>query len=402
MPVMLSRLSIVLALVVIAFSGCADAERIEPSAAGAVTHTASFAGYVYDGVSGARLPGYGMQIVVTTAAPTAVTVDAEGRYESGAISAWDDYTVVITLDGYRPFRSHNARVGLPPELAQSDDIADIPTHQTLFFDAYLFPTSLEAPAVDFTVTTPVEGEMVSGTMRLRPASPSSLSDEALETPGGVDGQVWSNDEDLQNDTVTRDLTNGLLSLEAGTLVYGVNYLVDIYDVDNYQPFEGTYTAGIEKDKTFQLAPTLVSPLQVVVPPGDCNPPGSVMATSGAVVTIVFNDDIQLTSPNVADEALDDGLSISSPDSDSDMMQNTLKPDASESTSEHGTQIMVSAGSTLELSWSPADGLLTSDPDDAIVSVTYSNLQNILVQRANLPASATPLAALIGTGAITCD
>jgi hypothetical protein len=396
---MLSRARIVLALLVVALGACADAERIEPAAAGAVTHTASFVGYVYDGVSGARLTGYTLQVVVSAAAPVNATVDVEGRYETGAIGAWNDYTVVIALAGYRAFKSHNARVGLPPELSQSDDIADIPTHQTLFFDAYLFPDDLEPPTADFTIDTPNPLEEVSGKMRLRPASPSVLADEGLETPAGVEGQVWSNDEDLQNITINEEFTNGALSIEEG-LVYGVSYLVDIYDVAGYQPFAGVYTAGVEKDKTFVLEPTLVAPLEVMTPPGDCNPPGSVMATSGAQVTIVFNDDVQLADPNAAREALDDGLSIVSPDADSDMTQNTLRADISDLMQERATSL-TATGNTLELLWNPSQGLSPSDPDDAIDSVTYSNLGQIVVQRANLPASAATLASLIGQASITC-
>ena len=42
------------------------------------------------------------------------------------------------------------------------------------------------------------------------------------------------------------------SIQAGELVYGVRYQVQIYDVAGFQPFESVITAGVDATKTFEL------------------------------------------------------------------------------------------------------------------------------------------------------
>ncbi|RLB50675.1 MAG: hypothetical protein DRI90_23540 [Deltaproteobacteria bacterium] len=388
----------------LAMAACADADRIEPPVQSAVQHTVSFVGYVYDGASGERIDGYTIDYQ-TRDVPTAGTVDDDGRYALGDFSVWEDYTVIITAEGYRTFLSHNGMVGLPPGMAQSDDIAELSSHQNLHYDAYLFPTDLQSPAGQLTIKTGIPGETPSGMIRLRPASASILADEGTETPGGVTGQVWTNDEDLQGDILTSDFANGSFTLQAGDLIYGVTYQVDIYNVTGYQPFDGTYTTGVETSKTFTLTEELAAPLEVVSSTASsCQPPATPTATSGAVVALEFNHPIELGEsgyPGGGAEALDDGLVMVSPDDDEDTLQNVLQDDVSDSTQERGVTIFI-AGSTLTISWNPSIGLQTSDIHDPITSVTHNGLANVVVRRINAPSSEQTLAALVGATSITCN
>ena len=92
-------------------AGCGS-DAIDIALAPPTTHTVSFVGYLYDGASGSRLSGYTISALALTT-EVAGTVDTEGRYTVGELSVWDDFTISIDADGYRPFRAHNAAVGLP-------------------------------------------------------------------------------------------------------------------------------------------------------------------------------------------------------------------------------------------------------------------------------------------------
>ena len=385
--------------------GCADAEQISPPTAGAsVTHQASFVGYAYDAVSGARLSGYTIDALVAETVVNGGT-DGEGRYLVGPISAWSDFSIRINNSGYRAFLSHNAAVGLPSELSQSDDIADLSTSQTLHFDAYLFPDDLEAPAVTLTIATPITGESPGGKIRLLPVGPSLLNDTSTETPGGVAGPVWINDEDLQGGTISADFSGGTFAINAGELVYGVQYQVDIFDVAGYQPLTGTYSAGVETNKTFTLTEEIGEPVAVVTSSAStCQPPASANATSGATITVEFNQPVEFAMtgyPGGPEEAIDDGISIVSPDANNDTVQNTLAMDSSDTAQERGVTANVS-GTTLTINFNPSAGLETIDAADPIVTVTYSGLGNVSIQRVSSPSSALTLATLLGMSSVTCD
>lgn len=385
----------------VALVGCADAESITPPppVSSTIEHTASFVGYVYDGATGIRIDAYDLTMHAgVNLEPLSATVDA-ARYTVGPISVWNDFTVDISAGGYRVFRSHNAHVGLPGELSQSDDIADISTSQTLHFDAYLFPDGIDAPAVTFTINTDT-GDSPAGTIRLRPTGSSILSDSADETPSGVPGQLWTNDEDLQNETISRTFADGTLAINAGELVYGVTYQVSIYDVDGFQPFEGSYTAGVETNKSFELSEEVAEPLVVLQSTHTgCMPPALPSAMSGAIITVQFNHDIEEADsgyPGGAAEALDDGLSMTSPNQDADTDTNTLKVDVSNTVQERGVTLDIS-GNTMTIAWNSSTGLEPPiDDDDPITSVTYSGLGNVLVQRVGSPSSAVALSTLLAS------
>jgi hypothetical protein len=390
----------VLGLVVAACGG----DELTIPAEEPIDHTVGFVGNVYDGATGERLTDFTIGLIVGDVSSEG-TVAEDGRYSVGPIGVWNDFTVVITATGYRAFLSHNAHVGLPSEFDGSDDIADMPTHQTLHFDAYLFPSDIEAPGVTFTIQTPVQGETPEGKIRLRPTSASVLADDGTETPVGVPGQVWTNDEDLQNDTIADVFSGGSYQLSEGDLIYGVTYEVTIWDVVNYQPFEGTYRAGVEADKTFMLEEEVHEPILVVSSTIDtCVITGGTNGTAEAAVTILFNQPIEFaeaTYPEGNEEALDDSFSMNTTDCDADLVNNELATDSSPNNQELGTSITID-GATLELSWNASAGLVSKDVQDLITSATYGGLALVQIQRLNGPASATSLSAAIGQGSITCQ
>jgi len=358
-----------------------------------------FVGYVFDGATGSRLTGYDLELL-TGGSAVAASVAEDGRFQVGPVSPWSDYSISIEASEYRVFLSHNARTGLPSELAQSDDIAEIASQQVLHYDAYLFPSALEAPQVTFNITTPI-GNPPSGKIRLRPTSASVLTDDPFETPSGIPGQIWGNDEDLQAATFNEDFTDGSVAIDAGELLYGVNYAVSIFDVAGHQPFSGTYQAGIETDKTFALEESLAEPLVVLTSDdATCTPPSVPSAMSASVVNITFNADIELEDVDAANEALDSNISVSSPDDDADTATNTLADDASNMSIERGVSV-VAMGNTLVISFNPAAGLVTMDPDDPILSVTYGGLAEIVVRRPGSPSSAVTLSSVLGKASITC-
>src|SRR5262245_15274040 len=218
-------------------------------------------GQVYDGATGKRLAAYTMSVVYRDK-----TIDAEvsstGRFIVEKLPVFQDYTVQIDAGGFRTFRSHNPMFNIPNPNAQ--DRPEDSSSQTFYFDAYLFPAGLKAPSVTLTVHKDSSmGELANGKVRIRPTSESVLDDTSSETPAGVANQIWDNDEDLQAKSIDRAFTNGAIDIAEGELVYGVHYLVSIYNVDGYQPYEGTITAGVDSSRTLVLTPATSDPLQLV-------------------------------------------------------------------------------------------------------------------------------------------
>jgi hypothetical protein len=388
-----------------------------PPPAPAATHQVFFVGFAYDGVTGVRLQGYKLSALVRDKVVTGSVAD-DGRYVVGDIGLWQDYTITITADGYRPFTSHNAHVELPAGLT-NEALGETSSVQTFHFDAYLFPTALQTNAVKFSFKGETEGEELAGQIRLRPTTASLLTDSDIDTPAGVPGQVWDNDEDLQAPLVAGTFANSSFSIEQGKLVYGVLYQVDVYAVTDYQPLtSATYRAGVEGDKTFQLEEEIKEPITVVTSDEDmCKPPMSLFdpsAMEAAKVTIKLNyqtlEFAETAAPGGVKEILDDGFlicgSTQCPDADPppggpDGNVNKLMQDMASDKQERGTSLILT-GDTVTLSWNASTGLETKDPEDPITSVTYNNLDAIGIQRVNRPSSARSLAALLGTGSITCQ
>ena len=100
------------------------------------------------------------------------------------------------------------------------------------------------------------------------------------------------------------------------------------------------------------------------------------------------------------EAIDDGFFINSIDDGFNGI-NQLNPDLSSVVQERGTSITI-AGDTLTLVWNAPMGLATSDMNDTIISVQWSNLDELRLQQVGRPTTATSLFALLGMFSITCN
>ena len=74
-----------------------------------------------------------------------------------------------------------------------------------------------------------------------------------------------------------------------------------------------YIAGVDTDKTINLAPENADPLILISSDEDtCKRPAASNSDTGSLVTFQFNYPIEIGDPDSAEE-LDDGVSIVSPD-----------------------------------------------------------------------------------------
>lgn len=376
-----------------------------------------FNGYVYDGVTGARLTDY--EITVRYRNKTIKgTVDETGRYTIGPFTTWQDFTVEIVAANYRTFLSHNSRVDLPESFEGSDSVGLFDTSQTYFVDAVLFPSGLNSPETVIEVFASGDDELrPSGRIRIRAIDISSLLDsEVLEFndgdggptytyagPGffpGVSGQWWSNDEDLQTGVIDAELTDGLFTIAEGQLPYGVPFRVDIHSVDGYSPEVAELLAGFQKYLAITISPQSDRPIELVSEnSGDCTPPTLVdddangtpdqPTAASAQIVLTFDADVELvTDQDTANNSLDSGLDIHSPDGiDDDFFGNDLY---FEFDNDRGVSIAAS-GTTLTISWIPTEATFNDsnnivDFDDPILGVIYTGFDEISVKRANSPGS----------------
>ena len=351
-----------------------------------------FTGRVYNGVTLERLSSYTMRLEYFDRVLGA-TVSSEGRYVIGPLLANADYSISIEAENYRSFLSHNARITTN---------AATPPVTSLYYDAFLYPNGVQAPAVTARIGLRDSTVRPSGSVRFAPRGGSQLFDEEVDTPAGVNRQVWTNDEDLQQRVVVRDFSDGVIELAAGDLVLGVEYEVTVYGVKDYallkhEPFR----AGVDTNPYFLLDPLTEPPLSVVaISNTDAAP------TTDAHVEIRFNHSVALyprVSQDVLLRQLNDAFSIDSPDADGDMMRNTLN-DTSGMTviapMYRGVSLEI-ANDRVTLSWDRGAGLKTTDQGELIRSVTYGGLSGIQLYTATLPNSpASSLSALLGANDLT--
>ncbi|HWO11990.1 MAG TPA: hypothetical protein VNN80_20995, partial [Polyangiaceae bacterium] len=331
-----------------------------------------YSGRIYDGVSLQRLTNYSMQLEYFDRVIPA-TVDANGRYFVGPLLADADYSVVIQAEGFRSFLSHNER------LSASGD-----TLLSLYYDAFLYPDGIASPGATCRVRLSDSNELPTGFMRFAPTSSSSLMDEDEETPVGVTSsdagrQLWSNDEDLQQRSLVLPFTNGELALASGQLVYGVAYTVTIYGVAGHEAIAGSFTAGVDGDKSWVLDPLVDSPLAITSLSSD-----ELTPASDGTLAIRFNQPIALdpgVNATTLQRALNNGFFIDSPNTDGDANQNVLVDDASLTPPIDPGYAGVSleiVGDVLYLRWDRATGLATTDADEPILWATYNGLSAVMV------------------------
>jgi hypothetical protein len=344
-----------------------------------------------------------------------VDIDDSGRFATkDPLPTWQDYVVTIVADGFRPFVSHNPGFEVPASLAaMQQGLADISTTQTFNFDAYLFPSSLVAPAmtisiatVDDTTGNPALGK-AAGTIRLRPTTQSGIqigaADSATATPR-ASRRVWANDNDLLTSPIIQSFTNGKVDIKEGQLVYGVQYEISVYDVAGYQPLVtpagGGIVAGTVMSKTIQLTKVQKDPLRLVASTATmCTPPPPTSTTPGAQIVLTFSEPVEAVGTTYAED-LDNGLSITELPNSFNTCQ--LKSGFADPTKqERGTSIAIT-GNMMTVAWNPSVGLTA--PMDAwgftvcttptsISTVSY-NVSAISLQPMGDPTRKRPLSSML--------
>jgi hypothetical protein len=371
--------------------GCKDDDPI------GANHEIWFMGSIYDGATGAVLVDYDISLVYGTTTVKGKVDRATGRYTLGPLPAWNDYGVVISQGGYRAFTSYNAMIAppTPPPASQQSDVYTARTMQTLDFDAYLFPGSLQASALTVNITkADPAAAPAAGSIRLRPSTLPVIQDQA----SGVTGQLWSNDQDILSNVFATDFSGGTLAIDAGTLVYGVTYQVTVYNVEGYQPGTATVRAGLQ-DSVIVNITTSASPLVLVSSSvANCKPYGtSTTVSNTAQVTFTFNtsgiEDVT-TSVGKGPEVLDNGVTVST------MFGAILKSSASTAVQERGTMFLLN-GNTLTISFNPVAGIQSQIANDTISYVIYNNLSSIMLQPTGHPELVKSLGTLAAASSIQC-
>jgi hypothetical protein len=352
-----------------------------------------FSGRIYDGVSLTRLTSYTIRLEYFDRVIPG-SVDANGRYFVGPLLANADYSVVVEAEGYRSFLSHNERID-----PSADD-----SLMSLYYDAFLYPEGVSTPPATCRVRVSDSTDLPSGFMRFAPRSSSSLLDEDEERPVGVTStdagrQLWENDEDLQQRAVVMEFQNGEVALASGQLVYGVNYEVTIYGVAGHESVVGSFTAGVDGDKSWVLDPLSDEPLAITSLSTD-----SLTPTANGQLEVRFNQPIALDPTVTAatvQRALNDLFDITTSNDDADAEENVLV-NAIDLTPPvapgyRGVSMSID-GDRLLLSWNRATGLATADVDDPISFVTYGGLGSVMLYAAGDPTpSPQSLSTLIGSG-----
>lgn len=355
-----------------------------------------FTGRIYDGVTLKRITDYSMRLEYYDRVINA-QVDETGRYVVGPLLRNADYSIVFEATGYRSFLSHNQM------LTKSN--AEL---LSFYYDAFLYPSSVKAPAMKALFTLSDSAELPSGTVRFAPRSGSSLFDSveetpaAIETPGGAKRQVWTNDEDLQQRAVVRSFTDGELDMSEGDFVLGVEYAVTVFGVDGHGILDGgRYRAGVDANPTFTLTPMAEKALDVVSTSLSDSP----LAANNAI-EFRFNHEIKfwpLSAEATMTRALNDNLSIDSPNADGDAKRNVLVSAPTTGTvapDYRGVHATIS-GSSLTLQWDyNSDNsnlrLAQSDKDDPILNVTFGGLPAIVLYTGTTPnEQPTLLSDLVG-------
>jgi len=321
-----------------------------------------FLGYVYDGVTNERLDGDAYSLTLSyDRTDLEADVDDSGRFYVGPLEPFHDYTVSISADGYRDFYASEPLISSVARGAEGV--------QSQLFEAYVFPTSIEAPAIAFTIRTP-DGTTPSGRLRVSPENDDGTSGISLagSIEGSVESQLWQNDADRKFATVVKDVSDGAVSFDAGELVYGVTYTATLFSSDGYQFNAFSFTAGLTDDSSVIVPRLGEQPLAIVANNLEID-----NLQENAEVVLTFNREIELSpavQSSVVEEAIDDGFEIVSFDADADLVGNVLtltdEPDAQET----GTSIEID-GATLTLRWARADeNFETVDGDDPILSASW--------------------------------
>jgi hypothetical protein len=180
--------------------------------------------------------------------------------------------------------------------------------------------------------------------------------------------------------------------------------VSIYDVDGYQPFEGTLTAGVDSSRTLVLTAATSDPVQLVqTNAASCTKPSAPTDTQAAVLTFQLSVPIEFATsaaPGGFPEIVDNAFNITWPNTNADANVNTLATNVSSATQERGTSTVIN-GNTITFSWNPNLGLVTKDPGDMCSSVRW-NVGAVQVQPVGKPSQKIFISTLYpNANSITC-
>src|SRR5262249_51152922 len=101
-------------------------------------------------------------------------------------------------------------------------------------------------------------------------------------------------------------------------------------------------------------------------------------STDGTVTIVLNEPAEfdpIEPPLDIKNAIDNGFSISSPDTNANLQRNILHINTTPNVQARGTSIELS-GQAITLKWNKSAGLETTDPGDRIDSITYGGLGGV--------------------------
>lgn len=366
-----------------------------------------FTGAVYDGLEGKALTkDYTITLHDASSPADGLkgTVDKAGKFSLGPLKPGSDYVITIDAEGFRPFyAAEPMKTALPNSADQTI---------TQYYEAYVFPLELESPPVtlefygqDSLNTRP------SGSVRFAPAMEGTSALNLTSQTSSVGSQLWSNDADRKAGTRIVKLTDGVLELPKGELVYGVAYTGTVYDVEGHGYKSFNFTAGQTGHQTIVLDNLADEALQLLSSTLDTG----VWSKTGEV-TFTFNYPIEFSpaSPDYfASEVIDDGITImDDEDADGDNVFNVLIGDSTTTTAvdnpnkqERGTKIEID-GYTLTLSWPNYNKASSYEPNmfdlDDLQAVTY-NVTGISIRRVGATdIEAKTLSSLVGGGAVTVD
>jgi hypothetical protein len=197
--------------------------------------------------------------------------------------------------------------------------------------------------------------------------------------------------------VSGAFTDGKFTVMGSSLLYGVNYQIIVYAVDGFQPGAGTVAAGSALQAMISVSPQTLLPLALLSSTAaSCMATTALTATSTAVVTFTFNENIEdgTISAGGGKEALDNGLSA--------YTINFYSPHTSLSSAaqERGTTFTIS-GSMLTFSFNPSAGITSPITTDTLSSLSYAGLSSIILQPVGHPEQKVALSTLLGTSSIPC-
>jgi len=402
-------------------------------------------GRVYDGMTGQPVATYTVAVELTNGETLNAKI-TNGSYAVGPIPPWQDYTVRITADGYRPFYDNIA--ANVTTVAQGNAARDL----TAYREAYVFPTNVQTPQTTVRIMLQNSQMPASGFIRLRPTAGGPLTGtSALDlnalglgaaTPtagGGGIGQVPAlvNQADAQQATVVKDFTGGVVTFDAGQLVYGVSYTIDVFGVAGYQLQENgvngvtgqVFIAGITDTFFVVLTPITDAPNFRVV---FLNTANDSIIPNGSLV-VGFSEPIELDPafPKATREEILDGnigVRISATNaavttqtctppavapgpSPQPASANVCNPDGdmndtvlavNDTANNHGVSITLDAtGMTMTIAWNEGSSFLRRDAGaEVLTGVIWTGLDQICVRRQKRPGGVgTPESFnLTGTGA----